>query len=362
MHAGADLQEHAHERHLVADGLEEELLEQVAGLEPVAGREMGECRREARIVFERRDDHLRSLQSRPVLRALAILILLPLNLLLWGLPVALGGIVKLFTFGGDNIRRLILALTWFGERWVASNNWIFDRFLDTRWDIDGLDDVSRDGHYLVISNHVSWVDIFAVFRAFHGRAPFIRFFLKQILIWFPIAGQACAALGFPFMRRYTPEYLAQHPEKRGRDLETTRVACRRYRKIPVTIVNYVEGTRFSEEKHEDQQSPYRHLLRPRIGGVGFVVASMGDILDALYDVTLVYPTREVTMWQFASNKVPWISIRAKRIAIPPELAEAAITEPGPDRERFKAWIEEIWREKDALIEQTLAMYRGTKVP
>lgn len=297
-----------------------------------------------------------------MVRALAILILLPLNLLFWGIPVALGGIVKLLTFGGDNKRRLILALTRLGEGWVACNDRIFDTFLDTKWDVEGLDELRIDGHYLVVSNHVSWVDIFAAFRVFHRRAPFIRFFLKQSLIWFPIVGQACAALGFPFMRRYTQEYLAQHPEKRGQDLETTRVACRRYRKIPVTILNYAEGTRFSEEKHEDQESPYRHLLRPRIGGVSFVIASMADVLDAMYDLTLVYPDRDVTMWRFVSNKVPWVAVRARRIEIPPEFHGAAITEPGLERDRFKAWVEQIWREKDRIVEEVLASYRGTNVP
>lgn len=286
-----------------------------------------------------------------MVRALAILVLLPLNLALWGTPVLLGGIVKLFTIGGDNIRRLILILTWFADRWVAGNNWIFDRFLDTRWKIEGLDDLSPDGHYVLVSNHVSWVDIFAVFRAFHGRAPFLRFFLKQVLFWFPIAGQACAALGFPFMRRYTQEYLARHPEKRGRDLETTRVACRRYRKIPVTIAAFAEGTRFTAEKREEQDSPYRHLLRPRVGAIGFVIASMTDVLDAMYDVTLIYPTAEVTMWQFITNRVPWIEIHARRVEIPTEFQGAAVTEPGPERERLKAWVDEIWREKDALIDR-----------
>lgn len=297
-----------------------------------------------------------------MLRALAIVILLPLNLALWGTPVLLGGIVKLFLFSGDAIRRLILILTWFADRWVAGNDWILDRFLGTRWHIEGLDRLSRDGHYLVISNHVSWVDIFALFRAFHGRAPFIRFFLKQALIWFPIAGQACAALGFPFMRRYTPEYLAQHPEKRGRDLETTRVACRRYRKIPVTIANFVEGTRFSEDKREDQGSPYRHLLRPRLGGIGFVLVSMAGVLDALYDVTLVYPRPDVTMWDFVTNRVPWIEVRARQIAVPPEFHHEAITQPGPERERFKAWVEQLWREKDRTIAEVLAARSGLRVP
>jgi 1-acyl-sn-glycerol-3-phosphate acyltransferase len=286
-----------------------------------------------------------------VLRALLIAVLLPLNLFVWGSAVFLCGSVKLFTFGRAR-RRAILAATWFAERWVAGNDAIFDNLLDTRWDIRGLEAVRRDRTYLVISNHVSWIDIFAAFRAFHRRGPFLRFFLKKELIWAPVAGQAAWALEFPFMRRYSAAYLKQHPEKRGKDLETTREACRRYQGIPVTILNYVEGTRFTREKHEEQDSPYQYLLRPRIGGVGFVLASLGDV-EAVYDMTLVFPKRDVTFWDFVANKLPWIVVDFHRIDVPSEFRTAAITEPGPARERFKAWIEDVWRQKDERIGRIL---------
>lgn len=287
-----------------------------------------------------------------MLRAFAIVILLFLNLIWWGSLVFAGGVVKLLTFGPAR-RKVILALAWLADRWAGCNNRIFDALLTTEWRVEGFDGLRRDGHYLVISNHVSWVDIFALFRVLNGRAPFIRFFLKAILIWFPIAGQACWALEFPFMRRYTPEYLEHHPEKRGRDLETTRKACRRYKRIPVSILNFVEGTRFSIDKHEDQQSPYRHLLRPRVGGISFVLASLGEQLDAMLDVTLVYPQHDVTMWDFITNRLPWITVHARRVDIPPDFITAAITEPGPERERFKEWVEELWREKDEEIARVL---------
>jgi 1-acyl-sn-glycerol-3-phosphate acyltransferase len=155
------------------------------------------------------------------------------------------------------------------------------------------------------------------------------------------------------MRRYSQEYLKQHPEKRGRDLETTRKACRRYRHIPVSILNYVEGTRFTRDKHEEQQSPYRHLLRPRVGGVGFVIASLSEQLDSMIDVTIVYPHRDMSMWDFVTNRLPWIAVRARRIDIPPELLTSAITEPGREREQFKVWVEKIWQEKDEEIARIL---------
>src|SRR5438477_4727903 len=238
-----------------------------------------------------------------MLRGIVTIILLLLNTSLWGMAIVLLGVVKFavhMTAPRSRLRtRVILALSWLAEHWVGGNDRIFDWMLPTRWDVEGpFDDIDASGRYLIISNHVSWVDIFVLFRVFHGHAAFIRFFLKRQLIWFPIVGQAVWALEFPFMRRYSAEYLQQHPEKRGRDLETTRRACQRYRHIPVAMLTFLEGTRFSEEKRADQESPYRHLLRPRVGAIAFVLASLGDQLDGIIDVTLAYPGGDVTMWDF----------------------------------------------------------------
>ena len=288
-----------------------------------------------------------------MVRGLAIFVLLFFNLCLWGIPVLLVGLTKLF-LPGPKRRPIILLLAKLGERWVAGNNRIFDALLSTRWEISGIEGTRYDGHYLIICNHLSWVDIFALFRAFAGQTALIRFFLKRPLMWMPIVGQACWALEFPFMRRYTPEYLARHPEKRGKDLETTRRLCRRYKKVPVAILNFVEGTRFTREKHADQESPYRHLLRPRAGGISFVLASFGDQLDAIFDVTLAYPPRhDITMWEFVTNRIPRVIVQARRIEVTPELIDPAITESGPARDKLKAWIDELWRRKDDALDSVL---------
>lgn len=244
---------------------------------------------------------------------------------------------------------LVRVLVWLAEHWVSNNDAIFDTFLDTKWDVEMPENVDRKGHYLILSNHLSWVDIFVAFRVFHRRTAFLRFFLKSTLQWAPIVGQAARALDFPFMRRYTKEYLEQHPEKRGRDLETTRIACRRFKHVPVAIINYVEGTRFTDEKHAEQKPPYRYLLRPRVGGIAFVLASLGEQLDGVLDLTVVYPGHQITMLDFAMNRVPSIVVRVRRIDPPEEFYTTAVTEPGPVRERFKEWIDERWREKDAII-------------
>ena len=143
--------------------------------------------------------------------------------------------------------------------------------------------------------------------------------------------------------------MCRRPEKREEDLATARRACQRYRHVPVAILAFLEGTRFSEEKRVDQDSPYAYLLRPRVGAISFVLASLADQLDATIDVTLAYPGGDVTMWQFLSGKVERIVVRARRLDVPAEFLTARITEPGPTRDRFKEWIESLWREKDALL-------------
>jgi 1-acyl-sn-glycerol-3-phosphate acyltransferase len=294
-----------------------------------------------------------------MIRGAITILLLTLNAALWGGCIVLLGVVKFaihVTAPRSRARtRVILMLAWLATRWVAGNDLIFDLMLPTRWEIDGIgDDVKMDGRYLIVSNHLSWVDIFALYRAFHGRAAFIRFFLKRQLFWSPLVGQACWALEFPFMHRYTPEYLEKHPEKRGTDLLTTRKACQRYRNFPVAVLNFLEGTRFSKEKHDQQPSPYRHLLPPRIGGISFVLAALGDQLDAIYDVTLAYPPdNEITMGRFLAGRIAKVIIRARRIDPPAQFFDQAVTRPGPEREELKLWIEKLWKEKDELLSELL---------
>ena len=294
-----------------------------------------------------------------MLRGVATSLLMVLNTILWGAPILLLGLVKLaFQMIGPRSpkrTRLVLVLASLGEGWVRGNDRIFDAMLPTRWDIEGIgDDIRLDGHYLMISNHGSWLDILTLQRAFRGRAPFLRFFTKEKLIFFPIVGQACWALEFPFMKRHSREYLQKHPEKRGTDLQTTRTACARYRHFPVSVLNFVEGSRFDPDKKDQQQSPFRHLLRPRAGGIGFVLASLGDQLDATYDVTIAYPQVDISMWKFVCGKVPRVVVRVRQLDVPVAFLDAAITEPGPERDRFNEWVQALWVEKDLLLDELLS--------
>ncbi len=288
-------------------------------------------------------------------RGVVTFVLLALNAAFFGLVIFLLGLVKLLWPAGWWRRKCVLVGAWFGERWVICSDLICGALLPTRFDVRGMPgSLRRDGRYLIISNHLSATDVIVLFSVFGRKTPFIRFFLKRILIWIPLVGQGCWALEFPFMRRYSREFLERHPEKRGDDLETTRRACRHYRKIPVTVLDFAEGTRFTREKQADQASPYRHLLRPRFGGIAHVFASMGEHLDGMLDVTLAFPgVRDVTLWRFLCGRLPTVVVVVREIPLNPEFFDESVTRPGESREHFKSWLAGEWEAKDRLLDELL---------
>ncbi len=237
------------------------------------------------------------------------------------------------------------------ELWISINNLILSLYRQPDWDLEIPENLDRKGCYLVSCNHRSWVDILVLQRCFNRRLPLLRFFLKRELIRVPFLGVAWWALDFPFMRRDSKAQLARRPGLRGRDLENARKACEKFRDIPVAMMNFPEGTRFSEAKRERQKSPYRNLLTPRIGGMGQVLYALGDQLDALIDVTIVYPDSKVapTFWDLLSGRVPRIVVRAERREIPDSLRGRDFrADPGFRRE-LESWMNRLWAEKDALI-------------
>lgn len=250
------------------------------------------------------------------------------------------------------------ALVALAEAWVSMNSRLLSAFTPTRWTIEGVDGLRHDGWYLVVSNHQSWVDIPVLQHALNRRVPFLKFFLKQQLIWVPVLGLAWWALDFPFMRRYPRELLERRPELRGRDLEATRRACAKFAQLPVSVTNFLEGTRLTSDKHARQQSPFRHLLRPRAGGVAFVLGAMGDTLRSMVDVTIVYPGGRPTMIDLLAGRIARIVVQVRERPIPAGLAGGDYENDPAFRERIQDWVNAVWEEKDAAIEAVLAAEGG----
>jgi 1-acyl-sn-glycerol-3-phosphate acyltransferase len=167
-------------------------------------------------------------------------------------------------------------------------------------------------------------------------------------------GLAWWALDYPFMKRYSAEYLKKHPEMRGKDLETTRKACKKFSLIPTSVMNFPEGTRFTPAKHDRQESPYRHLLKPKAGGVALVLDAMGEKFQSLLNVTIVYPDGIPGFWEFLSGRVKRITVRVQNLPIPKHFIGGDYENDAQFRAAFQQWLHEVWLEKDALIAQLRA--------
>jgi len=244
------------------------------------------------------------------------------------------------------------------EFWISINNAIFSLYRNPRWDIQVPENLDHKGCYLVSSNHQSWVDVLVLQRSFNGKLPFFRFFIKSQLFWVPFLGIAWWALDMPFMKRHSREKIASQPGLKGRDLENARIACEKFKTIPVAMTNFPEGTRFSKQKKEQRKSPYQNLLQPRIGGIGQVFYALAEELNALVDVTIIYPQSSITgegptFWQLLSGEIPEIIVRAELREIPPELLGRNFRTDRAFRAELEVWMEQLWQEKDRLISNVM---------
>ncbi|MFY2764724.1 acyltransferase [Arenimonas sp. MALMAid1274] len=246
--------------------------------------------------------------------------------------------------------RLDRALMLIAESWIAVNSALIDAFTRTRFVVEGVQGLRYGGHYLVFANHQSWVDIPVLQKVFNRRIPLLRFFLKSQLFWVPLLGLAWWALDFPFMKRYSRQQLARRPELAGRDLAVTRRACEKFRHIPVSVMNFVEGTRFTPGKHAAQGETYRHLLRPKAGGVAFVVGAMGDAIESVLDVTVSYDVGRPTLADLFADRIGEVRVHVRERALPAGFAGGDYEADPAFRERFQAWINGLWQEKDALLD------------
>lgn len=285
------------------------------------------------------------------LRGIIASLILALSTLFWCWPLFVLSLLKLLLPFPAAQRALRYGMHWVAETWIDINRFWMNLVGRTRWDVQGRELVDKRHSYLVTSNHQSWADILVLQYQFNRRMPILKFFLKQELIWVPVIGLCWWALEFPFMKRYSKEYLRKYPHKQGQDLATTRKACERYKTNPVSVFNFLEGTRFTPAKHDQQQSPFRHLLKPKAGGIAFVLDAMGEQLESMVDVTIHYPAGRPTFWDLLCGRVPQVVMRVRKREIPTRFLGRSYDSDAEYRQTFQQWVNQLWQEKDAELEQ-----------
>ena len=288
------------------------------------------------------------------LKGVLVVLLILLNTLIFLPFLLLFAIIKLIIpvkLVRTLCTRIVNLIAWY---WIGFNNTLADLFHKIEWDIRGARELSKKHWYFVTCNHQSWTDITAIQYALNSKIPLLKFFLKKELIWVPLLGVAWWGLDFPFMHRHTKEQIARRPELKGKDIEATRKACEKFRYTPVTIFNFMEGTRFTPEKHARQNSPYKNLLKPKAGGTAFVFGAMGEMIHTMLDVTIVYPDGRPGIWDYLSGRVRRIIIDIRTREVPERFLGMDYEGNRELRAGFQRWVSEIWAEKDARIEELKA--------
>jgi len=244
---------------------------------------------------------------------------------------------------------------WVIDGWVGANRTLFRWLSLTKVSItwNGDQDISRQQWYMVISNHQSWTDILVLQTTLFDRIPPVKFFTKSQLIWVPFVGMAMWLLGFPYVRRINKSQ-ARRKAKRGvkSDRQATLDACEKFRSHPTSVLNFLEGTRFTAEKHDKQRARYKHLLNPKVGGLSYVMGGLSNQLHKLVDITVVYPTGTPTFWEFMRGQCPEVKLHIDCREIPATFRN--IEDDSAQRKLLSPWIDDLWREKDQRIARTKA--------
>jgi 1-acyl-sn-glycerol-3-phosphate acyltransferase len=235
--------------------------------------------------------------------------------------------------------------------WVGFNNLLLQVVNNISWDIKGDEGLNPNDWYFVTCNHQSWADILVAQKVLFRKIPMLKFFLKQQLIWVPVIGLAWWALDFPFMKRYSAAEIAKNPALKGKDLETTQKACEKFKYTPVTVFNFMEGTRLTSDKHAKQGSPYPYLLKPKAGGAAFVLGAMGEQLHTMLNITIHYPSDDRNFWHFLSGRINKVVVRIERQTIPPQFLSRDYLNDQQFRTEFQQWVSELWAHKNQLLEE-----------
>lgn len=284
-----------------------------------------------------------------VLKGLISFFLIIMNTLICFVPVMVLALFKCILPFASIRAVLNVVLDNIATFWIGINN-INQRYLGRSViDVSGTCDFVLNDWYMITANHQSWVDILILQRLFNRRIPFIKFFLKRELIWVPFIGLAWWALEFPFMKRYSSALLKKKPELKGKDIEVTKKACDKFQYFPVSIMNFLEGTRFTAEKHDQQSSRYKHLLMPKAGGLSFALNAMDGKLHQLIDVTIVYPEGIPSFFDYLCGKVSNIKVHIRVMPIDDSLL-GNYQDDAEYRAYFQQWVNGLWQEKNQQFE------------
>ncbi|MBW1810764.1 MAG: acyltransferase [Deltaproteobacteria bacterium] len=233
------------------------------------------------------------------------------------------------------------------NRWCANTWWSWCVSLvkllhGTRVEMTG-DQVPAKENAIVVANHQQMPDItFLMFFAREKqRLGDLKWVVKDAIKYVPGVGWGMLFLDCIFVKRDWAKDQASIERVFSKFMEGN---------IPIWLVSFVEGTRFTPAKREEGRKYAqkrgialpRNVLLPRTKGFAASVQGLRDHLDAVYDVTIGYKEGVPSLWQYTLGFSRVAHLHVRRYPIE-DL-------PGSSEE-LADWLFSRNTEKDKLLEE-----------
>ncbi|TPX38133.1 1-acylglycerol-3-phosphate O-acyltransferase [Synchytrium microbalum] len=204
---------------------------------------------------------------------------------------------------------------------------------------------------LIISNHVGFSDFFLIHTQAYRRKMLgnCKYFAKDSLKWIPLFGWGMWAMGMPFMARnwLSDSKTIAKVFANIKDLE-----------LPVWLISYLEGTRFTAEKvpeshafAKDKGLPQLdRVLLPRTKGfIATVNAFRKSHVKHVYDFTIVYKHVTKGLQHSPSLLRVFAGSLDREYKFHVHVKRYALDSLPTDPEKLTQWAMERYQEKDVLL-------------
>ena len=274
------------------------------------------------------------------------LCLIVFNTILIATPILVLAIFRLVLPFNPIIRIIEKSNLFLYKIWVQINSFTIALTNKIDWQLDTATIPKIKNSCIIICNHQSWADIIMICHIFKGKIPVTKFFLKHSLIYIPFLGLACLGLGMPFLRRYSKQQLLKNPKLKYKDIESTNRACKHLIYSPSTLVNFVEGTRYTPQKAKLAKSSYEHLMPPKAASLGVALGQIGHDIDMLFNTTLRYPDNETDPFiDMLKGRLKTVYATVEPIKVTDNLVGDYLNEK-QFKYSFTLWLRNLWEHKD----------------
>lgn len=275
------------------------------------------------------------------------------NLAFWIVPVTLLALFKLAVPVSKLKDLSYRTMVWIYGTAVRTNDFLLFKLMGNTLDFRGTDILEKDKNSLILSNHRSWADILILQSILNRRTPPIRFIVKRELIFMPIVGLICWAYEYPFVRRRSLKFGKGKDSKTKSDLNTIRSKIDKMSATNLSLINFVEGTRFNILKSERHASPFKHLLNPHVGGLFNILKNYWDRLDQVLNFTIVYQCQSPIFWNLLGGRCRRVILDLQKIEMKDILLRLRADEGDLNFMELSEWLRGLWLEKDLKIDKII---------